>query len=471
MMERIRPWVAPAYLLLCLFLGGSVQGVWSNMTLQLLALAILAWAFWKPRVERASQSEKQLQWLIVAGLAWIGVQLVPLPPALWTALPGRQTVADGYALLGQALPWLPISLAPYATLATILPLLPPLAILAAMLRQRAYTPQGIAWALAVGAVAGAFLGALQVATLDPFSGSSPWYLYEVTNFGVANGFFANGNHMAILLVATLPLLAALLATRSRESVPMRSTSRRHQPQLARSLGMRAIVLGAGGIVLFATVLNGSLAGLILGLPVFIASVLMVLKRRSRSTRLPVLALALALMAAASAMFVAPVQTSFADDSAVTSVESRRQIYRVATEIAADFAPVGSGLGTFDRVYHLYEDPAHVDRVYVNHAHNDYLELAVELGVPGILLFILFVVWWAASAVKPWRTSATDAYARAGTIATAAILAHSLLDFPLRTSAVTAVFAGCLVLMVRPWTAPPARTEQDLRPARHLSLDD
>ena len=33
----------------------------------------------------------------------------------------------------------------------------------------------------------------------------------------------------------------------------------------------------------------------------------------------------------------------------------------------------------------------MDATYVNHAHNDSLELALETGLPGILLLIAFLV--------------------------------------------------------------------------------
>ena len=43
-MAKLREAVAPLYLLLCLILGGSAQGIWGNMLLQLIGIAILAWA-------------------------------------------------------------------------------------------------------------------------------------------------------------------------------------------------------------------------------------------------------------------------------------------------------------------------------------------------------------------------------------------------------------------------------------------
>ena len=50
--------------------------------------------------------------------------------------------------------------------------------------------------------------------------------------------------------------------------------------------------------------------------------------------------------------------------------------------------VGAGPGTSTT------DPATIERTYVNHAHNDYLELALEGGIPAIVLMLLFLAWWA-----------------------------------------------------------------------------
>ena len=44
MAKWAREAIGPAYLFLCLILGGSAQGIWQNMALQLLGLALIAWA-------------------------------------------------------------------------------------------------------------------------------------------------------------------------------------------------------------------------------------------------------------------------------------------------------------------------------------------------------------------------------------------------------------------------------------------
>jgi hypothetical protein len=51
------------------------------------------------------------------------LQLVALPPGLWTILPGRVEVAEAYKAAGVSLPFLPVSLEPLTTLRTVLSLL------------------------------------------------------------------------------------------------------------------------------------------------------------------------------------------------------------------------------------------------------------------------------------------------------------------------------------------------------------
>ena len=150
----------------------------------------------------------------------------------------------------------------------------------------------------------------------------------------------------------------------------------------------------------------------------------------------------------------------------TSVQSREQILATTGKAIRDTMPLGSGLGSFVKVYRLYESPDTVTNEYVVHAHNDYAELALELGLPGILLILAFLWWWAAAVQAAWRMPAGSAYARAASIASAAVLIHSLVDFPLRTAAISACFAMCMALLAD--RRLPQREEPDeLRPARHL----
>lgn len=102
--------------------------------------------------------------------------------------------------------------------------------------------------------------------------------------------------------------------------------------------------------------------------------------------------------------------------------------------------------------------------FVNHAHNDYLELALELGLAGIVLMALFLAWWGIAAARAWTSPLTTAFGRAATIASAIIFAHSLVDYPLRTASIAAIFGVAIALIAQRLRSTPTR------PTRHVKLD-
>ena len=308
-------------------------------------------------------------------------------------------------------------------------------------------------ALIGGAVAGIILGALQVAAPGT---TSPWYLYRETNHGVAVGFFANANHMADLLVAALPFVAALAAAgRSRN--------------IQRYSSLVAVLTGAAVLLIVGIIINGSLAGYVLAVPAIAASALIVAPP-SRSLRMPVVIIAgLAVVAAIGALASTSIGSSRIGQEASGSVQSREAILKTTGRAIGDTMPLGSGLGSFVKVYPLYENLDQATPEYVIHAHDDYAELTLELGLAGVLLILGFVAWWLAAVRAGWRMGGGGPYARAASIATGVMLVHSLVDFPLRTAALSATFAMCLALLID--RRPSQRQDpSDLRPARHIVIN-
>ena len=453
MSQTLRSALIPGYILLCIGLGGSVQGIWSAAILQLLAVAIIGWSLVARDRAAVSGSAKAL--LVLAGLTVLLalVQLIPLPAAVWTALTGRAPLAEGYRLLGQRLPSLPISLTPFETATTVLTLLPPIAVLVGMLVAGAYRVSWLAIAILVGTFAAVLLGALQVGSSGPTD--SPWYLYSITNYGVATGFFANSNHMAALLVISVPFLCAVVADARRRASNQRAGS--------------AVLLGAvAGLLVLAVgiFLNGSLAVLLLGPAVVLTSATMLLPQGMR-LRGPLTGVALVSIAAILVVYLTPLNDTFAASNA-TSFGSRQTMWSTTVPAIKRNLPLGTGVGSFEQVYPMYEDPAAVTSTFVNHAHNDYLEIALEAGIAGVLLVVAFLLWWGSRAVPIWRSAAVDRYALAGSIASAALLVHSLVDYPLRTAALSTIMAASLALMARPPRLEKDR--EDLWPAaRHEAI--
>ena len=445
MLSRARTIVAPAYLFACLVMGGSAQGIWVNMILQLAGIAIIAWAAVDGSEERVAPAARQLLWLTIVVLVVVAVQMVPLPPDLWATLGPRATVAEGLRALGTELPPEPLSLTPAGGLDTILRIIPAVAIFCAMVRLKAYRPRWLAFALIAGTLAGISLGAMQVA-------SSAGYLYAETSPGRGVGFFANADHMATLLVMTIPFLAAIVAAARTAS-------------MQRYSAVVAVAAGLGIVVVVGIALNGSLAGYGLAFPVVASSALIVLPPNSR-LRLWVVGLAaLLVLGSVAAIETTSIGSNKIGEHAATSAQSRADIFATTSRAAADFMPFGSGLGSFREVYQLYEQPEQVTTEYVVHAHNDYAEVALELGVAGILLMLAFLAWWAAGVWRAWRTAEAGPFTRAAAVASAAVLVHSLADFPLRTAAIGACFGMCLALLADSRAAPP-KEKKPLRKRRH-----
>jgi O-antigen ligase len=449
---KLRALVAPAYLLACLLLGGSTQTVWLGLILQLIALATLAWGVMEWQQRPLAREVRQLLWFVGAMVVLVLIHLLPLPPALWSALPGREPVGDGLKLLGLQPGWQPLSLSPYDTITAGRALLPPLALLVAILWLRAYTRTGLAVALLIGTVLGLGLGMLQTSGANA---TGRFYLQPEYDMNGASGFFANPNFMATLLLANLPFLAALLRSQLNKSA--RSAQRRQA----------ALVISVAGIplVLVGLLLNKSLAGLGLAIPVVLLSALVVIKPPQWLV-VGIGAGALAACIGFVTLLAVPLDGRLVDHDTAVSLSTRQTFLTTGLAVARDYLPVGAGVGSFERVYRMKENPQTIDpSIVVNHAHDDYLELLIETGIPGMVLVVTFLGWFATMGVRLWRGASSDPFAVAGGITAGMVMVHSLVDFPLRTTAIAATFAMALAMLVQPRRS--AESEKQLRPTRHV----
>ena len=113
----------------------------------------------------------------------------------------------------------------------------------------------------------------------------------------------------------------------------------------------------------------------------------------------------------------------------------------------------------------------VARTVVNHAHNDYLEIALELGLPGLVLVLLFALWWLRRSLAVWREdSPFIASGRAGSVIIGLVLMHSLVDYPIRSSAIAAIFAiGCALLVPGRVSSRVREAPQERERGRHIKV--
>lgn len=447
----LRHAITPVFLAFCLLLGGaSAAGFSANLLLQIASLPLIGWGLWTVRYDPPAGPARALLLLLTGLVALCLLQLVPLPPSVWTALHGREPVARGFALLGLPLPWLPLSLAPDRSMASLLWLLPAFATLLAIVALGAFRARWIAWTLVAVTGLAVALGALQLV-----GGGA--YLYAITNHGAAVGFFANANHHATLLLAAIPFIAGLQAHASR-----RARSHRDASAVAVLTGAAFLVVAVGLLT------NLSLAGIGLCVPVALASFLFI-RRGQVAIRPWLLGMAAALSLAAVAVIVwGPFGNNLIGEQRENPDLSRQTSFARTLDAAGEYLPFGSGVGTFLSIYRTQEPPESVTRTYMNHAHSDWLELLLETGLPGLLLAGLFLLWWSRRVLDIWRADEIDYFGRAAAIASATMMVHSIVDYPLRTAALSALFAACLGLMagVRPYIA---RAKQP-RTSRHRAIE-
>lgn len=425
----LRHWPVTGFLLLALLLGGaSAAGFTSNLLLQFGGAALIGYSVWNS--DKAGDQETGLGRFLIALLALSLLQFVPLPPMLWQLLPGRETVAKGYDLAGMSKPWLTYSLDPWGSLQSLVWWIPALAMFLAMRAKNAPSARLIVWLVASVAYVSVCLAASQA-----FGGSG--YFYTITNRGNGVGMFSNSNHFASFMLVAMVLLAGQL-------LHDRPTGHHGKHRLTQD-GILAAMLAP---LAFGIVLSASLAGQLLMLPVIGGIVL--LARPGWKLRWSLVAV-VAIVFSIGLVWLLSSGIAANDLMAKSGTAgiSRGEFLANGSRMLQDFAPFGSGIGTFRDIYPWYEDVTQVGTTFANHAHNDLLELLIETGLFGLIVLAIFLAWLIKRSWQLWNGNrAENLVALAASLGIFAVLLHSLVDYPLRTGAVSSLIALCCVLLTR-----------------------
>lgn len=445
------PYTGFIFVLAMLFGGGTQQGFWSDAVVQLASLPLLAWALFRLTQIQLSASARWGVALLCAILELPLIQLIPLPPAAWAILPGRTSIRSAYEVAGIAPPWLPISLDPNATWRALLSLLPAAAIFLAMLSMTHKARRLLVVLMLAVACISIVVDMLQMIG-GPESGLR---FYAITNADRAVGFLANSNHNAAFLYAAIPFAAA--------SAIVLANGQRHRWVL----GVVAMALLLAALVM-ALALTRSRGGMALGVLAGLLCVALVWRLgRGKSRR------KLLLIVGSGNLIAALVAFQFGFVSLSQRVEDAELIQDLRWSVAAVTAraavanlPFGSGFGTFIPEYRMFA-PRELERVnYVNRAHDDWLEVWLEGGVLAMAVAIAFLVWFGWVSLRVWRTRSSAGHEidgllpRAGSIVIVLLMLHSIVDYPLRTTAIMTVFSLCCGLLV-----PPVREEA---PGHHVT---
>lgn len=427
-------WLSAALLTLAFVFGGqSRDNPLSTMMIELLGVTLLAATVWS----RALAGTGRVGWpeATLLGVIFLVplLQLIPLPPDLWMALPGRHGAVETLRLAGIEPGWAPLSLDPEATFRSLLWLVPPAALFLAVSDLDTGARFRLAGVVLALGIASLILGGLQITDRDGGLFASP----AGGHTDLPIGFFANRNHQGIAMVAALPFAAAFAAIWGSAS---------SQRTRAANIVFTALV----ALLIVGVLVTRSRAALTLGGPALLASIALFwvasgAKRLRREAALLIGAAAVALVFAAQFA----ISAVFDRFETLADGDARFDMWPSIIKASADVTPVGVGLGAFVPFYRAWEPLDVMGHNFINHAHNDYLELWLESGWLAPLVLVAFILWLGRASLKAWQGPAIQsaALARAGDVAALVLLAHSVGDYPLRTHALACVFAFAVACLV------------------------
>ena len=426
--------------------GGGSPDPTNELVVQLLfAVAVAAW-IWTARNDGASVA-RPIVWLGAALLLLPVVQLVPLPPGIWHALPERALVSDTLALVGQTDSWRPISISPPLTLAGLLAVVPAVGTMWAVATLGSADRALVIGMIAVLAVAGAILGAAQLA-----SGPEALRLYERSHRGWLTAFHANRNAAAdVLIIGSLALSSW---------ASLRITADRSRPKHV------VMLLAVQFVLLAALVMTGSRAGIALGVLSLLVQFaiwqprLSDLRTGGAAAGIGVILLTLL---AVPVLLSGTTRISQVMDRFDARDDARLGLWQDAWQATMAHWPIGSGTGTFANAFQPFESLANLDGAFVNRAHNDYMEFALEGGILAVAVLAIGAVLVVASARKTWRVSPQDHAAHLFAVGTLGVVAlHSVVDYPLRNMAIACLAGAAAGLLTATPCRSPKRTGHEGR---------
>jgi O-antigen ligase len=446
-----RVWLAALFVLFFLFLGGggSPNPV-TELLLEIVFVAVAAAWLWLPGETSGDGGKVDPLLLVLVAIPLLLpiVQLIPLPPSAWTALPARQGEIAALSLVNEQNSWRPLSLSSSRTLAALLAIVPAVGCAYAVASLNLRGRRVVLAAIVIMAAASSVLGALQLV-----AGSHGINLYSQFHVGWVTGFQANRNAEADVLLIGLLAVAALAA-------PYVADRGRRFPLGFDRRGMLALAIGIALFLLAATAMTGSRAGTALIAVALVASGAILWT--SRSTRLgsrgfPLgrLAVLVATVAVVAGLAIYSGHTALERlaERFTDAPDARQDLWQDAWFALKQYWPSGFGLGGFQPAMIPAERLEYLDVTMPNRAHNDFLELGLEAGLFGYAMLaaaalVCLILGW-----KSWRARP----GMRGQIVFAAgvlivITLHSFVDYPLRSMSLACLAGVAGGMLAKPFAA-------------------
>lgn len=362
------------------------------------------------------------------------LQLIPLPPGIIRAMPGRALPDAILASSGAAGQWHPVTLNVGATFQSVLLFIWLAGLLFALLR---LSSDELRWVFGLVFVLGLVniaIGVIQVA-----SGGRALQLHTSLHTGFLLGVFANKNHTGLFIA--LALLAGY-ATRYAK------TGWRHR-DWALGASVAIVLMGA----LFATF---SRTGIVFGFLSLGYVLWMSFEGRlQRTTGYSLLGAGVLLAISGAIIATTAVAGRSLERFAGLGQDLRWSIWPWSWPLVEQYFPFGAGIGSFEHVFKASEKLAWVKPTYVNNVHNEYIEQLIELGIAAPVFWMLVVAAFSACLPAAWslRHRQSGRLALVGAAMMALFALHSVFDYPLRRPALAVI---CMLATAAVFRAPAAK---------------
>jgi len=266
------------------------------------------------------------------------------------------------------------------------------------------------------------------------------YQYDLTGTFVNRNSFAT--FLGLCLTAELGLLAQTLLLR----VDGRSPWTLMQSSIEAMFYYGApLILGLVAIVwaLLLTHSRGGVFATVAGSAALVAAVMAAPSLREPG-RWPIAALAgcgaLAMLVLAGSGLLGRVVDS------ASELGGRTLIYAGTLDAIADHPVLGTGLGSFERVFPPYQPQSETH--LIEFAHNDYLQNMLELGIPAAAVFYAMLALLVGSTARGvFRRRRNAIFPCVGLGASVLAMAHSSVDFSMQMPAVSVTYAALLGMAV------------------------
>ncbi|HEX7888340.1 MAG TPA: O-antigen ligase family protein [Ramlibacter sp.] len=379
-----RAGVSPAALgaFLCLLIASPLmRGGNRHVALVLLEAAAIAFIAMVLTSGTHRPERSRRQWVLAFVLlspAWLAlVYLLPIPPSFSGAGSVRAMYSELLANAGiPAMEWQPLSLAPDATLVSLLSGTLLIAAALAGSRMSAAQLRKVLIVFVAASFVQVVFGLLQA------SGGESSSLYFGGKVGRPFGTFANPNHFAnylgMALVAFILLAHEGLTRRRDWHEGPRKTSREGP----------LILWSSGGVFLLVGILmSGSRAGTVAALASTTAAFMLVMafgsRSRRKSWRARIVLPAIAVVAGVVLVGADAMLARFDLEKLQGAIPFRAIQATTTLQGAAELWPWGAGWGTYYSVYPRFQ-PSNLVGI-ADYTHNDYLQMLFEAGIFGAVL--------------------------------------------------------------------------------------